>query len=122
MTMTHDRDEALFRDVIGAARAQQPAQPGEDLLARVMADADRELDTRAAVRAPRRSAAAAVWAALGGWAAVGPMAAAGVTGLWIGMSPPVGLSALSQGLLGAQTVAVPLLGDETLAGLEEEAP
>ncbi len=118
MTMTHDRDEALFREVIGVARAQPPAQPGEDLLARVMADAEQELDTRAAARAPRRSALAAVWAALGGWAAVGPMAAAGVTGLWIGISPPAGLSALSQGVLGAQIVAVPLLGTETLAGLE----
>jgi hypothetical protein len=118
MTMTHDRDEALFREVIGVARAQPPAQPGEDLVARVMADAEQELDTRAAARAPRRSALAAVWAALGGWAAVGPLAAAGVTGLWIGLSPPAGLSALSQGVLGAQIVAVPLLGTESLAGLE----
>ncbi len=121
MTMTHERDEALFRDAIRAARAQPPAEAGEDLLARVMADADREtvLRARDMRSASRRSALAAFWAALGGWVAVGPMTAAGMAGLWIGLAPPVGLSGLSQGVLGAQTVEVPLLGTEMLAGLEE---
>ncbi|NBD30592.1 MAG: hypothetical protein GVY31_11215 [Alphaproteobacteria bacterium] len=121
MMMTDERNEELFRAMIESARRQAPA-PGDDLFDRVMADADREIASRAraVVRCrPRRSAASVLLAVLGGWGAVGSMTVAALVGLWVGVFPPDGLAALSPALLGGETVAVPLTGADALTGLED---
>ncbi len=74
--------------------------PGDDLAARIVADAAAQMPRRAARPAPRFGAV--LLAALGGWAAVGGLAAATVAGIWIGVSPPAAVD----GLLGGEELTV----------------
>ena len=83
MTDRQDMDalDALLRQV-----AEAPAEADPGFLDRLAGQA------RAAQPAPRRRMGPAAWiAALGGWPALGGLAAAAVTGLWIGVAPPLGL-------------------------------
>ena len=96
--MLSDTDlEGLLR----AARQAAPVPP-DDLMARILADADTELAGRApapAVRPVRRGRLAALLAGLGGWPAVAGMMTAMVAGVWIGFASPDQLNDLSGGLL-----------------------
>ena len=106
---TNERDdglEALFAE----ARALRPV-PSEDLMARLMADAERERPQPAVVSAAPRSGWRDWISALGGWPAMGGLVAATVTGLWIGTAPPAGLSSLLPSLWG-EAVSVAVGADE----------
>ncbi|WP_428515512.1 hypothetical protein [Roseovarius sp.] len=91
--------EAMF----AAARTHAP-EPDADFLARVLDDAEAVqagFAERAGSGAARLYPAPArglrgVFAALGGWPAVAGLGAAAVTGVWIGVAPPEGLSTAAQ--------------------------
>jgi hypothetical protein len=108
MVMTRPNDDFL-EDLF--ARAQKTgATPQDDLVARVLADADA---VQAGLRSQRaRPASPGLWArildALGGWPAVSGLAAATVAGVWIGVAPPASVEDVTADVLGT-TVAVPLV-------------
>ncbi|MEQ9243915.1 hypothetical protein [Roseovarius indicus] len=83
-----------------AGRAARP-EPGDALMARIMADADRVQAERAEAPAPgpRRGLFAGLAQALGGWPAMAGLATATVAGLWIGVSPPSGLAGVAQDVM-----------------------
>ncbi|MEQ8895753.1 MAG: hypothetical protein RID23_01590 [Roseovarius sp.] len=85
-----------------AGKAARP-EPSDALMARIMADADREQAERAKapapVRTPRRGRLAWLAGALGGWPAMTGLAAATVAGLWIGVSAPAGLTGIAQDVI-----------------------
>lgn len=99
--MTERKDETGLDGFFAAARAETP-EPGADFLARLTEAA---LDEQMA-QAGRRSAAAGaaapgLWAALrqalGGWPGMAGLAAACAAGVWLGVSPPEGMSAYWNG-------------------------
>lgn len=96
-------DDAALEAFFVAGRAHAP-EPGADLMARIMADADAEVDARMAVHAPaaprkRKSLWASLISGIGGWPAVASMATAAVTGIWLGFATPDQMNALAGGLL-----------------------
>lgn len=100
MTMSERDREDSFLDALldEERRVRTGADPevSADLMARVLADAERVQAGFATVapRAapPRAGLWAQIGAALGGWPAMAGLAAASVCGLWLGISPPQGLS------------------------------
>lgn len=83
-----ERLEALFSQARSA-----PEEPDAALMARVLEDA---LAVQAARPVPAAERVVArrgwgLWAALGGWPAMGGLATAVVAGLWIGVSPTLGV-------------------------------
>ena len=114
--LSDDALEAFF----AAGRAEAP-EPGAELMARIMADADAEIDARSAARAPTPQwQKPGLWAALvrgiGGWPALASMATAAVTGVWLGFASPDQLNALTGGLL------LPESANETSYELEDLLP
>ena len=111
MVMTRPNDDFL-EDLF--ARAQKTdATPQDDLVARVLADADA---VQTGLRSqPSRPASPGLWVrmldVLGGWPAVSGLAAATVAGVWIGVAPPAPVADVTAAFLGA-TVAVPLVPDD----------
>ncbi|WP_439154780.1 hypothetical protein [Yoonia sp.] len=94
--MTDEKDDMLD-DLFAVARMQTP-QPGDALMARVLADA-------AGAPAPQRVVDhPGLWAqlcnALGGWPAVGGLAAATVAGIWVGVAPPSSIENLATSVIG----------------------
>ena len=123
--MTTDRDEKMLQDAFAQMREQDLA-PSDDLLNRIMLDADSVLASSAPVAArPKASFGAMVLDLIGGWPSLGGLAgwragglaAATVAGLWIGVVQPTALSDLSPGFWG-DTYEVPLLESDVFAGLE----
>lgn len=115
--MTTDRDEKMLQDAFAQMREQDLA-PSDDLLNRIMLNADSVLADAAPVAArPKASFGAMVLDLIGGWPSLGGLAAATVAGLWIGVAQPTALSDLSVGLWG-DTYEVPLLESDVFAGLE----
>ena len=122
MSKTGKPDEELDA-MFAAARAQAP-KPDADFLARVLGDAESVQDgfavKAAAVRAKPApfSGLRSVFAALGGWPAVAGLGAAAVTGLWIGVAPPEGLSMRAQMVWGEDVMLAfePDLGTELFPG------
>lgn len=113
-------DEALDA-LLAEARALRPV-PSADLMARLLADAERARPRprpRPAA-APRR--ARGPWrdwiAALGGWPAMGGLAAAAAAGVWIGAAPPAALTTLVPPLWG-EGVSVAVGADEDPLSLLE---
>jgi len=100
------------------ARAEQH-EPGDDLMARIMADAMRnapkQTSPTSTVKLP--SGIRGFLAALGGWPALGGLAMATVAGLWIGISPPDSLNDFAASVLG-ERVTVSLFPDDDPFGLE----
>ncbi|MEO0774585.1 MAG: hypothetical protein AAFZ04_15555 [Pseudomonadota bacterium] len=83
-----------------AALAAQDTPPRDDLIARVMADADAVQADFMALPAPaKRSAGRRVLAVIGGWPSLAGLATAGLAGVWIGMAQPALLVAGSDVLL-----------------------
>ena len=119
MTMTNNRDTDLLDGAFAAARSDAPA-PSDDLLDRIMMDADAVLhdagvtQTRPATRPSWREA---LFDAIGGWPSFGGLVAATVAGLWIGVSPPAALGDYTV-LLSGETIEVPVWSTDILAGLE----
>ncbi len=99
-----DQDDNL-QAFFDAAR-EQPAPTSEALLARVLKDALSVQDATETVRSevPKVGLLAGLWAALGGWPAMTGLATATVAGLWIGVSPSLGLSDAVTTALGANGV------------------
>lgn len=106
--MTKSDDEFLD-DIFGTAKAQPTLVP-DDLMARVMADAQSALVKPDG--APKQSLFAGLFDIIGGWPSVGGLAMAGVAGLWFGVSPPAALSTWTAELIGVP-VSVDLFGDTT---------
>lgn len=104
---THDRKsapedaflDALFEETRAARRDAPDVSPdvSPELLARILADAETVQEGFAAAPPHRARPAPAgvlqqISAALGGWPALAGLATASVAGLWLGISPPEGLS------------------------------
>ena len=106
---TNKRDERL-EEFFAEARALRPV-PSDDLMARLLADADRERPQPLAAPVVARGGWRNWIAALGGWPAMGGLVAATVTGVWIGAAPPARLSSLLPSLWG-ETVSVAVGADE----------
>jgi len=78
-----------------AAAQKARAKPSEALMARVLADAEAAQTGFQEIATPamRPGRMQQLFRVLGGWPSVGGLVAATVTGLWIGVNPPSGLSA-----------------------------
>ncbi|MFO7758576.1 MAG: hypothetical protein R6V26_08870 [Roseovarius sp.] len=81
-----DHDHAALEAFFHAARRTAPA-PSEDMLARVLADAE-TVRTAAQVRRPGTARRARLRDRLGGWPAMAGLATATLAGLWIGAALP----------------------------------
>ena len=117
MMMTTDK--TVLEQSFAAMRAED-VPLSEDLLDRIMMDADRVLAEAHAAPAPARaplSLGGLIRDVIGGWPSFGGLAAATVAGLWIGISPPDVLIDLTTGYWGT-TIEVPLLESDVFAGLE----
>ena len=85
-------------DLLAQAQANPPAPP-DAMLARIMADAEAQLDRTVPEANPTRRGIGAIWAAIaqiGGLPAVTGMASAAVAGIWIGLASPVAGEGLAQ--------------------------
>ncbi|MGY3439320.1 MULTISPECIES: hypothetical protein [unclassified Marinovum] len=102
MTGTETSREDMFLDTLfdeaRQTRAAEVPEVSPDLMARILADAENVqagFDTAALPvrRAPPRPGLwAQIGAALGGWPAFAGLAATSICGVWLGISPPDGLS------------------------------
>lgn len=109
-------DDKMLEAFFEAARDDAPV-PSQDLMARILADAQAELPApapilRQAVEPRRRSLLASLLAAVGGWPSVATMATATVAGIWIGFAQPDALNALAGGTLLPGTTATTYEVDE----------
>lgn len=102
--MAESFDDKALEALFAAAREDAAAEASPDLLARVMADAERvQAEQQIAQAAPQPAAEeagglwAAIWQTLGGWPSVSGVAMAGLAGLWIGVTSG---TALMQDTLG----------------------
>ena len=100
----NERHEARLEAAFEAARAARP-EPSADLMARVLADAEASqagfTATPGARARPRYGYLRQFFEALGGWPAMAGLTAAGIAGVWLGVSPDVGLSDALASFLGA---------------------
>ena len=107
--MTQQRDEDAWLESHFRAERDNPAEPGADLLARVMADATAAqagfARAGAGRPAPRRRALADIVRALGGWPAAAGLSAATLAGLWIGIAAPDGLASVAVAVMGGGEAA-----------------
>ena len=102
MAMT-ERDDVDLDSLFAEAREGR-ALPGDDLVARILADADAVAAERETpVRDVGPPAGWRDWMrTLGGWPAVGGLLASTVAGLWIGVAQPAALSDLAASVWGEQ--------------------
>ena len=98
MTELNNTSDAGLDTLFEAAKRDAP-QPDAALLARVLADAQEAqsgfvLQTLApsAAANPRDSLFEGLFDMIGGWGGLGGLTAASAFGLWLGMSPALGLS------------------------------
>lgn len=87
-----NEEDARLAPYFEAARGAD-RDPLDDLMARITADASRtagELN-RLQSAPPYSGVLSGLAAALGGWPAVSGLAAAGLAGVWIGISDPLGV-------------------------------
>lgn len=117
MTSNHDDQmlDAAFADM------RVDVEPSDDLLNRIMIDADGILASSASGDAPvatrsKWGLGAMILDVVGGWPSLGGLAAATVVGLWIGVVQPTALTDLSVGIWGG-TLEVPLIESDMFAGL-----
>lgn len=109
-------DDKMLEAFFEAARDDAPV-PSQDLMARILADAQAELPVpapivRQAAAPRRRGLLASLLAAVGGWPSVATMATATVAGIWIGFAQPDALNALAGGTLLPGTTATTYEVDE----------
>lgn len=90
--MSEDRNETEWLEAHFAAARRIDVPPGDDLMARVLADAlaaqAAQQRVPAAPRPARPGALAGLFRALGGWPAMAGLTAVAVAGVVIGMNPP----------------------------------
>ena len=112
--MTHENKDDILDDLFAQARAQTP-KVSDDLMARVLADAQQVQHdlTSAKAPTPHSSRGFGLFDLLGGWPALGGVAMAGITGLWIGIAPPASVEALSAQVFGT-TDSVSLMGEASV--------
>lgn len=93
------KDDDGLEPFFAAARDARP-EVSPDLMARILADADREIERRAAPApaAPRRGWWLSAIALVGGWPAMAGMLTATIAGVWIGFAAPGTVSTLSGGV------------------------
>lgn len=110
-TMTERKDDAPGLDAFFDAAREEAPQPSADFLSRMTEEAlDAQLAQSAARRGTAARGAAGLWRqfrqVLGGWPGIAGLTAACVAGIWLGVSPPAGLS----DLLEADTAGLGTLG------------
>ncbi|WP_300516596.1 dihydroorotate dehydrogenase [Aliiroseovarius sp.] len=99
MTNTDRDDDKMLESFFEAGRADAPV-PSQDLMARILADAQANMPAPAPIATPaRRGLLAGLLAAVGGWPSVATMATAAVAGVWLGFVQPDALNSLSGGTL-----------------------
>ena len=116
-TMMTNRDMDDLDDLLALAKAR-PVTPGDDLMARVLADAAAQ-QSPARVRTGSPSGTTR-WLQdlLGGWPVLTGILAAGLSGLWIGVAPPAGVEGLAAVLVGT-TQSVTFLPETDLTLFED---
>lgn len=99
MTNTDRDDDKMLESFFEAGRADAPV-PSQDLMGRILADAQANMPAPAPIATPaRRGLLAGLLAAVGGWPSVATMATAAVAGVWLGFVQPDALNSLSGGTL-----------------------
>ncbi len=91
-------DDTELDAVFAAGRAAGPV-PSDDLMARILADADAQIAPQPAEVPARPGLWSSLLAGIGGWPAAAGLAAAAITGLMIGVVTPDTLDSLSGGYL-----------------------
>jgi hypothetical protein len=106
-----DKGDGELDRLFDLARGVAPPV-SDDLMARILADADAALmpGPVVATLAPVPGGWRGWVAAIGGWPAMGGLALATVVGVAIGINPPSGLSSITSGLLG-ETLELQLSAD-----------
>lgn len=103
MMATQDDMDGAVTALLDALRTETP-RPSDDLMSRVLADAEAlQPETEVILAGPAVAAPAADrgWLHLiGGWPAASGLAAAGVMGLWLGYAPPGGLDGVTDAFVG----------------------
>jgi len=99
MKMTNPDNDPL-EEFFAAARSARPA-PSDDLMARVLADAETAQQRPGTVGIrPRPGLWPRVMDAIGGWPALGGLTAATLAGLWVGIAPPAAVEEMTASLIG----------------------
>ncbi len=89
----------MLDSLFAQARTANP-EPSDDLMARVLADADAVQPRPGVVPASGMGIWARILDTLGGWPAVSGLAAATVAGIWVGVAPPTSVEDLTANLIG----------------------
>lgn len=112
-----DEDQGL-EAIFGAARARPVPHVRDDVMARIMAEAQAHLPPPVAPATPRTDGFwSGLFASVGGWAGLSGMAAATCAGVWLGFVQPDGLSGISSDLMGA-SLTLPSIEATDVFGLE----
>lgn len=112
----NDPDMKALDGLLAQAAETRPDVP-DDLMAAVLRDA---VDVQRAERmAPQLGLWDTILNVVGGWPGVSGLAAAGITGIWIGVAPPIGLEFVAADLFGS-TQDVDLFGGDTLSQFDVE--
>jgi len=102
MTTGDDKDDKILDDMFQAARSEMP-EPSDDLMARVIAEADQVAEAWAQAEAvPVVTSGGwfrSLLDAVGGWPAASGIVTAGMVGLVVGVSPPQTLSDFAEGYI-----------------------
>jgi len=104
--MTNKLDPEDQLDVYFAAGKKAKILPSNDLMGRILDDAENALISTTPKPAERTTAMGAFWNAIGGWPAAAGMAVATLVGVWIGFSQPAGLDLITTSYLGADNYLV----------------
>lgn len=130
MSMTKE-DDSLDLELWFSASRKHTADPSDDLLARVLADAAMHQPEAPGImpRAPEPEPRVSLWqqftGAIGGWSGLAGLGTATVAGLWIGLSAPntlVNLTSVSTAdESGYETTYLSELDDYALLVIEEGA-
>ena len=93
-------------DALLADAARDAPVPSDDLMARIMIDAQAEIAVAPVARPAeiRQGWLASIIASIGGWPAAAGLATAAVTGLMIGLVPPTSLLELADDYLVASSM------------------
>ena len=116
--MNDDIEEFPELNSLFAAARKAGVKPSDALMARVLADADAVQAGFQTTATPpmRASRMQQLFRVLGGWPSIGGLVAATVTGIWIGVNPPSGLS------VGVSEVTQAYLGIDDAIYLVDIAP
>ncbi|PJI85030.1 hypothetical protein BC777_3026 [Yoonia maricola] len=97
--MMNPHDDMLD-DLFAMARGEKPV-PGDDLVARVLADADAiQPGVVTAATTSQKGLWPRLLEAVGGWPAISGLAAATVAGIWVGIAPPSSVEDMTASWIG----------------------